>query len=96
LPKATLVLRNAENRNLPGETFEFEHVGAIMGGGNNALLTFFNEDPTDEEAGTGPKPFLAIATDLVYKVETPEFNRAPVAPTPKVNLVVPSHLRRPN
>jgi hypothetical protein len=76
VPKTILTLRDPQNPNQPGEVREFEHVGAIMGGGNNALLTFLNED-IESDGTPNPKPFLAISTNLVYSVETPAFNRAP-------------------
>lgn len=95
MPKTIVTLRNPENPNLPGEVREFNHVGAIMGGQTNALLTFHNEDPIQEDRHGnqfgGPKPFFAIASSLVYSVETPEFNREPKE---AVNLVVPAHLAR--
>jgi hypothetical protein len=81
LPVTKLILRDPVNPNLPGEVREFEHVGAIMGGQNSALLTFFNEDPSSDDGSSGPKPFYAVAASLVYAVETPEFNRAPEEPT---------------
>ena len=74
MPRTIVTLRSGEQK-------VFENVGAIMGGQNNALLTFFNEDPE-------PRPFFAIAASEVLTVDTPEFNRPP---TPDLKL--PTHLR---
>jgi hypothetical protein len=84
--KTILTLRDPGNPNLPGETKEFDYVGGIMGGGNNPLLTFFNED-VGSDGDPNPKPFYAIATDRVYSVETPEYHRPAQKP---VDLVVPT------
>lgn len=88
MPKSIITLRDPNNRNLPGEVIELEHVGAVMGGQQNGLLTIFNEDQDD----VGPKPFRAIATDLVYSVYTPEFDRAPAPVEKAPHLIVPAHL----
>ncbi len=78
MARTIVTLKDPNNGALPGEQKVFENVGAVMGGQQNALLTFFNEDPVNEHDGSGgPKPFFSIASNLVYSVETPENNRPP-------------------
>lgn len=87
MPKTILTLRDPGNPNMPGEVKEFEHVGAVMGSQGGPLLTFFNDDPQNEDGSGGPRPFFAIASSLVYSIDTPEHNRPPLEAKP--SLVIP-------
>lgn len=97
MPKTVVTLRNPENPALPGEARTFDHVGAIQGGGQNSMMTFFNSDEGVElEDGRmygGPKAFFAIASDRVYSIETPEYDRPSEKAEPPVSLHLPSRMR---
>lgn len=95
MPKTILTLRDTENPNAPGEVREFDYVGAVMGGGQNSLLTFFNDDPVNADGQTGgPKPFYSVSASLVYSVETPDHNRPPIEAVPP--LYLPGRMSKPH